>query len=119
MHSKKADNNMPRRFVAGRDVNDGDNLPADFQDNVPLITPPQSSRALGTTDALVAQSPPGDGDDGWAAMLITPSFAKTLLLINSLLLFILLIVCLVMYHRVQVTLEKVDKMTGLFPNFPK
>lgn len=53
--------------------------------------------------------------DSWIAS--SPNVVTYAVLLNSILLFILLIVCLVLYRRVQVTLDKVDAMADLNP-FP-
>lgn len=69
------------------------------------------------TSAPPTHGPPSCLDvlDGWIAA--SPNLLSYVVLINSALLIILLVVCLVMYHRVQQTLDKVDSIANLNP-FP-
>lgn len=53
--------------------------------------------------------------DDWIAS--SPNLLTYAVLLNSILLFILLVVCLVLYRRVETTLDKVDSMADLNP-FP-
>lgn len=46
------------------------------------------------------------------------SLNRNLLIANSIALFVLLIICFVMYHRVQQTLDRVDSITKLNPFSP-
>jgi hypothetical protein len=67
-----------------------------------MSPPPTSSGCLDSLDQWISSS---------------PNLLTYAVLLNSVLLFILLIVCLVLYRRVETTLDKVDSMADLNP-FP-